>query len=257
MSVDPLTAKYPWYTPYQFAGNKPIWAIDVDGLEEFIIHYKYENGRATQINKIDNKEIRVMGDPATGKFIFAVYDKRTGKPFDPAELGQIQYQYFNDEGARLSIRRDYEGNYVSGENEFLPLYEKNMYGSNYIGPDNPMYTGDDGKQKPDYRYEPLNELDEGAYYHDKGYDKKRAEGPVDAILNPKVLPEDWTLVNAASKVINKYKNGGIDSKTGQPVDKSTYQDALKVRAAFRLIGAFKTGVKLSEKAAEGASKVQN
>jgi RHS repeat-associated protein len=34
LSVDPLTASYPWYTPYQFAGNKPIWAIDLDGKEE-------------------------------------------------------------------------------------------------------------------------------------------------------------------------------------------------------------------------------
>ena len=33
LSVDPLTSLYPWYTPYQFAGNMPIWAIDVDGLE--------------------------------------------------------------------------------------------------------------------------------------------------------------------------------------------------------------------------------
>ena len=33
LSVDPLTDEYPWYTPYQFAGNMPIWAIDVDGLE--------------------------------------------------------------------------------------------------------------------------------------------------------------------------------------------------------------------------------
>lgn len=32
--MDPLTASYPWYTPYQFAGNKPIWAVDLDGLEE-------------------------------------------------------------------------------------------------------------------------------------------------------------------------------------------------------------------------------
>jgi len=37
LSVDPLTKGYPWYTPYQFAGNKPIWAIDLDGLEEFKI----------------------------------------------------------------------------------------------------------------------------------------------------------------------------------------------------------------------------
>jgi RHS repeat-associated protein len=34
LSVDPLTKEYPWYTPYQFAGNMPIWAVDLDGLEE-------------------------------------------------------------------------------------------------------------------------------------------------------------------------------------------------------------------------------
>ncbi len=33
LSVDPLTKSYPMLTPYQFAGNTPIWAIDIDGLE--------------------------------------------------------------------------------------------------------------------------------------------------------------------------------------------------------------------------------
>ena len=42
LSVDPLTKEYPWYTPYQFAGNKPILAVDLDGLEEEIFHYKWD-----------------------------------------------------------------------------------------------------------------------------------------------------------------------------------------------------------------------
>jgi len=33
LSVDPLVDEYPYYTPYQFAGDMPIWAIDLDGLE--------------------------------------------------------------------------------------------------------------------------------------------------------------------------------------------------------------------------------
>lgn len=33
LSVDPLTFSFPWWTPYQFAGNTPIWASDLDGLE--------------------------------------------------------------------------------------------------------------------------------------------------------------------------------------------------------------------------------
>ncbi len=33
LSVDPLSKDYPWFTTYQFAGNTPIQAIDLDGLE--------------------------------------------------------------------------------------------------------------------------------------------------------------------------------------------------------------------------------
>ena len=37
LSADPLFRDFPFYTPYQFAGNKPIAAIDLDGLEELIM----------------------------------------------------------------------------------------------------------------------------------------------------------------------------------------------------------------------------
>ncbi len=33
-AVDPLTSKYPHYTPYQFSGNKPIQFVELEGLEE-------------------------------------------------------------------------------------------------------------------------------------------------------------------------------------------------------------------------------
>ena len=36
LSVDPLTKSYPWLTPYQFASNTPIAAIDLDGLEGLV-----------------------------------------------------------------------------------------------------------------------------------------------------------------------------------------------------------------------------
>ena len=34
VSVDPLAEEYTYYTPFQYAGNKPVWATDLDGLEE-------------------------------------------------------------------------------------------------------------------------------------------------------------------------------------------------------------------------------
>ena len=36
LSRDPLTKKYPWYTPYSFAGNKVIQFIELEGCEEGI-----------------------------------------------------------------------------------------------------------------------------------------------------------------------------------------------------------------------------
>ncbi len=39
LSVDPITDEYPELTPYQFASNTPIQAIDLDGLEQY--HYSF------------------------------------------------------------------------------------------------------------------------------------------------------------------------------------------------------------------------
>lgn len=33
LSVDPLIKKFPWYTPYEYAGNKPIQFVDLEGLQ--------------------------------------------------------------------------------------------------------------------------------------------------------------------------------------------------------------------------------
>lgn len=54
--MDPLTADYPWYTPYQFAGNKPIWAIDLDGLEELFYKEAFRKSEIgeTVINRANN-----------------------------------------------------------------------------------------------------------------------------------------------------------------------------------------------------------
>lgn len=55
-SVDPLTKKYPWYTPYQYAGNKPVWKIDIDGLEENDEDIETRQGEREEIEKEREKE---------------------------------------------------------------------------------------------------------------------------------------------------------------------------------------------------------
>jgi RHS repeat-associated protein len=64
LSVDPLTQHYPWYTPYQFAGNTPIQAIDMDGLEEYIVVKKYDINTSFSVDVI--KKNPVVGMWETG-----------------------------------------------------------------------------------------------------------------------------------------------------------------------------------------------
>jgi RHS repeat-associated protein len=45
LSVDPLTSKFPFYTPYQFSSNSPISSIDLDGLESVIIIRGYNSDK--------------------------------------------------------------------------------------------------------------------------------------------------------------------------------------------------------------------
>jgi len=45
-SVDPLGSGYPWYKPYQFAGNIPTAGVDIDGCE-FIAFGLFEVKSAT------------------------------------------------------------------------------------------------------------------------------------------------------------------------------------------------------------------
>ncbi|SRR6266487_6761156 len=45
LSVDPLTGKFPFYSPYQYAGNCPIRFVDLDGAETYDNSAKFWSGQ--------------------------------------------------------------------------------------------------------------------------------------------------------------------------------------------------------------------
>ncbi len=78
LSVDPLAPDYPYYTPYQFAGNMPIWAIDLDGLEpEFRTD---DNGVSTDAygKELSDGDVRNANDQATGQNSDWIWDAALG-----------------------------------------------------------------------------------------------------------------------------------------------------------------------------------
>ena len=81
MGVDPLTSKYPMLTPYQFASNTPIQAIDLDGLEglQYLQIMKTSNNDKTVIKRIVEVDVHV-----------AVSQKAESNHFKSSEVKSIE-----------------------------------------------------------------------------------------------------------------------------------------------------------------------
>jgi RHS repeat-associated protein len=77
LSVDPLSSSYPWYTPYQFAGNMPIWAIDLDGLEETIVIYEFAQMDDGVMQVVDAREVIVDANAQYSVKYQMVFENKT------------------------------------------------------------------------------------------------------------------------------------------------------------------------------------
>jgi hypothetical protein len=116
LSVDPLSPDFPWYTPYQFAGNKPIWAIDLDGLEETLATMAQQKAQESYLkNEISANELQdvyeaqALGAAAGGLIVGAWWTAGTAawwaikNPFTIIEGGtfggQIVYGALDESGA--------------------------------------------------------------------------------------------------------------------------------------------------------------
>lgn len=99
LSTDPLFKSYPFYTPYQFAGNNPVAFIDLDGLER-AVPKKHDGRTALEIytekhGKVDiynptsrYGEKRKRGDP-TGWGFGQEFPSLVGEPTNRTyEAGQ-------------------------------------------------------------------------------------------------------------------------------------------------------------------------
>jgi RHS repeat-associated protein len=92
ISVDPLTKTYPWYSPFQFAGNKPIIALDLDGKEEALFHWLFPPFRpktpAAIISTDVAHKVQTFQDSRTGRFLNGAWTATTGIV---GTIGSINY----------------------------------------------------------------------------------------------------------------------------------------------------------------------
>jgi RHS repeat-associated protein len=118
LSVDPLTKKYPWYTPYQFAGNKPIQFIDLDGGEE------NDTGKGNNGTKVEGQKAKTESPataPGNPQYItppqIDLVKLAKNKPSIPlSEMGLTGHSGLHLNESKSSIQNDIEvsGNLNSG-----------------------------------------------------------------------------------------------------------------------------------------------
>jgi len=57
LSIDPLFSKFPFYSPYHVVGNKPICAIDIEGLEDIYFTENLKIGGEIVLDILRSTEI--------------------------------------------------------------------------------------------------------------------------------------------------------------------------------------------------------
>ncbi|MCB0740980.1 MAG: RHS repeat-associated core domain-containing protein [Chitinophagaceae bacterium] len=107
LSLDPLTAKFPFYTPYQFAGNSPIWAVDLDGLED--LPY-------TEKNQYGEKQVYLTTSSFVDGYTVHSYDaENTPSYAKPATQGMSDVQVYQMAFSRFAE----PGKHLVGSDQYI------------------------------------------------------------------------------------------------------------------------------------------
>ena len=144
LSVDPLFKSYPWYTPYQFAGNMPVWAIDLDGLEELVVTKKLSNYMDVVLEIIQSDEvltevIKNVSDPTLKDkvwVLFAAYDFKNSNQngeTSPTKANAPFFKLLTDAGNKKYLKNtdEYKGYIETMKNMGLNEKEQVVLANKY------------------------------------------------------------------------------------------------------------------------------
>jgi len=118
LSMDPYQGKFPWFTPYQFASNTPIQAVDIDGKEgETYLETKIVNGKETVIRRVVEVDIYVKVSDDKNSTDYQVKD------FSPASLKKFTQEFTNNLAKQYKDGKfkDKDGNNVSFKFNVTPF----------------------------------------------------------------------------------------------------------------------------------------
>jgi len=124
LSIDPLTKKYPFYSPYIFAGDNPIMATDLDGAEpnQAVTDNKYQAGdiklNSGDYYKDGHNYMKIQSNGTTPEYWIRHSIAAT-------TYGDISYEYWNG--------KDYVPYLPNGYSDKKMAFKNNAIGLGYYG----------------------------------------------------------------------------------------------------------------------------
>jgi RHS repeat-associated protein len=135
LSVDPLFRSFAWLTPFQFASNRPIVAIDLDGLESLD-----KNGNITEPNrpKTQNQAFVNPTVPIVTTTTAKIVEKKATEEVVKRTFGQfilrggglllgLVFMQGDTDESRIKEQQKQELDYLEGKQGSLTDAEKNRY----------------------------------------------------------------------------------------------------------------------------------
>ena len=219
--ADPMSDKYPSFSPYVYCADNPVRLVDPNG-EDWV--EREVEGR---------KEVYYDRSVKSQADVNKKYGESSGVRHlaDGTKVGNGQYTVYNDhKGNKNGVVKDANGNtinpdrtiiYGKGYTLFAGVTDEsvnaeslhnNMFGSSYIGADNPKsYNGEDN-----YDYQPTwSPTEMAAYRHDKAYDAVGAEGVSGALLNQRTKCADQCLIYECKNIAKDPKTNASERSRAQ------------------------------------------
>jgi RHS repeat-associated protein len=212
LSVDPLTASYPWNSSYAFAENRPIDGLDVDGLE--YINYNIVIDYTGESPKIISKS-------------YTWHNPKQHNEHGPKGQG-VQY----------NITIKFSGGYTADKSKFVgrhsPGLIKFQYG-NYTGSVCLYKIDNFGNftKKYDYDLPAVDAVDNYSKNHDKGYDNLKVTGANGLFADWGATPVDEDAYNGYKNIIDNYKVGSIDPYNNKKVTSAERTAARQASILFK------------------------
>jgi len=238
-SRDPKAGQFPWWTPYQYAGNRPIDGIDLEGAEYITYLVRiYDGGSgAAVIDKIDYRDAE--------NFNYKAYSES----FGPEGRGvKFIYQYVNDAGTVVKTREEWD---VRQEGMTNRLGRHGLFmGAGAVTTVGPLYDiiKSGAGNTYDWSQSPIDGVDAAAKKHDLAHDA--IDNYQGWLEDSRTLASDRELVEDFDAYYNEHKAPwwklyttgavrGIDKYTGREASDEALFAAKSGSIFFGMVNRYK------------------